>query len=333
MEKIATKKKGRILSGMRPSGKLHLGNFVGALENWVKLQDEYENYHLVADWHVLTTNPQAAENLYGESIDMVIDWIGAGLNPQESPMFIQSHIKEHAELHLIFSMLVTVSRLERNPTVKEQVKELHLEGLMSYGHLGYPVLQAADILIYKANVVPVGEDQVPHIELAREIARRFNKLYGKVFPVPEVKLTSFSRLLGIDGRKMSKSFENAILLSDEPETIRKTLQRAITDPQKIRRGDPGRPEICLVYNYHEKFNESEKQQIAEDCRSGALGCVECKKNAAQVLIQFLEPFRKNRAHYEVRKDEIIDIIKNGEKRARAVAQTTIEDVHRVMKFG
>ena len=333
MEKKSRKKKGRILSGMRPSGKLHLGNYVGALENWVSLQEEYENYHLVADWHVLTTNPHAPETLYNESIDMVIDWIGAGLDPVRSPMFIQSHIKEHAELHLIFSMLVTVNRLERNPTVKEQVKELNLEELMSYGHLGYPVLQAADILIYKAQLVPVGEDQVPHVELTREIARRFNKLYGYVFPEPEVKLTIFSRLPGVDGRKMSKSYGNAILLSDAPDTIRKTLQRAVTDPQKIRKGDPGRPEVCLIYSYHEKFNEQEKQHIAIDCRSGVLGCVECKKNAAHKLIQFLEPFRENRSRYENRRDEIIDILKDGERRAREIAQSTMEDVYKVMKFG
>lgn len=318
---------------MRPSGKLHLGNYVGALENWVALQDQYQNYHLVADWHVLTTNATQPEKIFQDTIDMVIDWIGAGLDPSKSPMFIQSKIKEHAELHLLFSMLVTVNRLERNPTVKEQAKELHLEAIMSYGHLGYPVLQAADILIYKANLVPVGEDQAPHVELTREIARRFNKLYGNVFPIPEVKLTSFSRLPGTDGKKMSKSVGNIILLSDEPDVILKTLRKAVTDPQKVRKGDPGRPDVCLIFNYHEKFNSDETGKIAQGCRSGALGCVECKENLGKKLIDFLEPFRKNFKYYDNRRDDIIDILKDGEKKAREVAQETMSDVYEAMNFG
>ena len=326
-------KKGRILSGMRPSGRLHLGNYVGALENWVKLQPRYENYHLVADWHALTTNSTKTDHIFSDSIEMVIDWLGAGLDPLKSPMFIQSKIKEHAELHLIFSMLVTVNRLERNPTVKEQAKELHLEGIMSYGHLGYPVLQASDILMYKANLVPVGEDQAPHVELTREIARRFNKLYGQVFPVPDVKLTSFSKLPGTDGKKMSKSLRNIILLTDEPDTIRMKLRKAVTDPKKVLKGDPGRPEICLVYNYHEKFNSTETSEIAADCRSGALGCVDCKNNLANKLIEFLEPFRENRRYYEKRKDDIIDVLNEGEKKARKIAQSTMDDVHKTMKLG
>jgi len=330
---IIVTQKGRILSGMRPSGRLHLGNYVGALENWVQLQGQYENYHLVADWHVLTTNSAGTEHIYQDTIDMVIDWIGAGLDPSRSPMFVQSKIKEHAELHLIFSMLITVRRLQRNPTVKEQVKELHLEGVMSYGHLGYPVLQAADILIYKANLVPVGEDQAPHVELSREIARRFNMFYGNVFPEPEVKLTAFSRLPGIDGKKMSKSLGNIILLTDEPDIIRKLLRKAVTDVKKIRRGDPGRPEVCLVYNYHEKFNREETKQIALDCRSGALGCVECKNRLSNKLIEFLEPFRKNRQYYENRQDDIRDILSEGNKKAREIAQSTMNDVHKAMKLG
>lgn len=326
-------KKERILSGMRPSGRLHLGNFAGALENWAKLQGKYENFHLIADWHALTTNASNTDAIFQDTIDMVIDWIGAGLDPSKSPMFIQSKIKEHAELHLIFSMLVTVSRLERNPTVKEQAKELNLDGIMSYGHLGYPILQASDILIYRANLVPVGEDQAPHVELTREVARRFNKLYGYVFPVPEVMLTTFSRLPGTDGKKMSKSFGNVILLTDEPETIRKSLRRAVTDPKKVRQGDPGRPEICLVFNYHEKFNPDNTSAVAQGCRSGTLGCVECKDRIADKLIDFLEPFRKNREYYSTRQDEIIDILKEGEKRAREDAQSTMEEVHKSMKLG
>ncbi|MFC1557389.1 tryptophan--tRNA ligase [candidate division KSB1 bacterium] len=323
----------RILSGMRPSGRLHLGNFVGALENWVRLQGEYQNFHLIADWHVLTTAPDKTDTIYQDTIDMVIDWIGAGLDPVKSPMFIQSQIKEHAELHLLFSMITSVSRLERNPTVKEQVKELQLEETMSYGHLGYPVLQAADILIYKAHLVPVGEDQVPHVELTREIARRFNNLYGKVFPEPEVKLTPFSRLPGSDGRKMSKSYGNIILLSEDADTIRNKLRKAVTDPEKIRKGDPGHPEICLVYNYHQRFNSGETDEIAADCRSGALGCVDCKNRLADKLVDTLEPFRANRAHYQNRIDEIVDILEEGNKRAREEARSTMNDVYKVMKIG
>ncbi len=326
-------KKGRILSGMRPTGRLHIGNFVGALENWVKLQKDYENYHLVADWHVLTTNYENTEKISTDTIDMVIDWMGAGIDPEKSPMFVQSNIKEHAELHLLFSMLVTVPRLERNPTVKEQIKELHLEEKVSYGHLGYPVLQAADILIYKANLVPVGEDQLPHVELTREIARRFNTIYGEVFPVPQAKLTQFSRLPGIDGNRMSKSVGNVILLTEEPEIVRKKIRSAFTDPQKIRLGDPGRPEICLVYTYHTKFNHKEYREIASGCRNGSLGCVECKTKLSEKIIDFLEPFRKNRAYYIEHIDEVKDILLDGERRGREVTTKTMDDVHKAMKLG
>ncbi len=318
---------------MRPTGRLHLGNYAGALENWVELQKDFENYHLVADWHVLTTKPGETDVILGNTIDMVIDWLGAGLDPDQSPMFIQSNIKEHSELHLLFSMLVTTSRLERNPAVKEQVKDLGLEETMSYGHLGYPVLQAADILIYKANFVPVGEDQAPHVELTREIARRFNTIYDEVFPVPDIKLTKFSRLPGLDGQRMSKSVGNVILLTEDPESIKQKLRKAVTDPQKIRMGDPGHPEVCLVFNLHEKFNPGEVEAIEPECRSGKLGCVACKDNLTNKLIEFLEPFRKNREYYENRKDDIIDIIKDGDKRAREVVSATMDDVHKAMKFG
>ncbi len=233
-----------ILSGMRPTGKLHLGHWAGALENWVALQNEggYQNYHLVADYHALTTNLDSSK-IYDLTIDMVMDWLAAGIDPEHSPMFRQSKVKEHAELHLIFSMLITKSRLERNPTLKEQVRDLHL-GPISYGYLGYPVLQAADILLYKGEVVPVGEDQLPHIEVTREIARDFNNQYGNVFPEPAGLLTKFARLPGLDGRRMSKSLNNGILLSESPEEVKKKMKKAVTDPQKIRKGDPGRPDIC-----------------------------------------------------------------------------------------
>ena len=231
----------RILSGMRPTGKLHLGHYVGALENWVRLQDEYESFHLIADYHVLTTGLDT-KDVYQNSIEMLIDWLACGLNPVKSPMFRQSQIKQHAELNLIFGMLISVNRLERNPTLKDQVRALNIDQVI-YGHLGYPVLQAADILLYKGNAVPVGEDQVPHVEISREIARRFNNQYGDVFPEPEALLTKFSRLSGLDGNaKMSKSLGNTILLSDEPEIVKGRLKKAVTDPNKVRKGDPGNPE-------------------------------------------------------------------------------------------
>ena len=324
--------KKRILSGMRPTGKLHLGNYVGALENWVKLQGQYENFHLVADWHLLTTDLDTS-NIESDTIDLVIDWLCAGIDPNQSPIFVQSKIKEHAELYLIFSMLVTIPRLERNPTVKEQAKDLGLDNNMVYGHLGYPVLQAADILIYKAHLVPVGEDQLPHIELTREIARRFNTTYGDVFIIPSGRVTDFSRLPGLDGRKMSKSLGNTILLSDPPEEIQQKVKRAITDPKKIRLGDPGRPEVCNVFTYHRKFNLEEIPEIEQDCKSGALGCVACKTNLSKKLAAYLESFREKRIYYEQHIDEVHDIIAHGNSVARQVACETMTEVHNVMKLG
>lgn len=326
-------KKKRVLSGMRPTGKLHLGHYVGALENWIKLQNEdYENFHLIADYHVLTTNLDT-KNIYQDSIDMLIDWLASGLDPRKSPMFRQSKIKQHTELNLIFSMLITVNRLERNPTVKDQVRDLHIENIL-FGHLGYPVLQAADILLYKGEYVPVGEDQVPHIEIAREIARKFNNQYGEVFPEPEPLLTSFSRLPGLDGNaKMSKSLGNTILLSDDKETVKAKLKKAVTDPLKIRKGDPGRPEICLVFSYHKKFTPDEVNEIEVNCRSGALGCVDCKMKCAENISNFLEPIIEKRKYFENHIDELTDILQDGEKRAKFVAEKTMDEVHKKMNLG
>ena len=324
--------KKRILSGMRPTGKLHLGHYVGALENWVNLQDEYESFHLIADYHVLTTSLDTA-NIYQDSIDMLIDWLATGLDPVKSPMFRQSQIKQHTELNLIFAVLITVNRLERNPTLKDQIRDLNIENVI-YGHLGYPVLQAADILLYKGNAVPVGEDQVPHIEISREIARRFNNQYGEVFPEPEALLTKFSRLSGLDGNaKMSKSLNNTILLSDDKETVKAKMKKAVTDPQKVRKGDPGNPEICLVFSYHKKFNPSEVKDIEEGCRSGALGCFDCKMNCAAKISNFLEPIIEKRKYYESRKNEVLEILEDGEKRGRKVAEATMNEVHKHMKIG
>jgi tryptophanyl-tRNA synthetase len=324
--------KKRILSGMRPTGKLHIGHYVGALENWVKLQDDYDSYHLIADYHVLTTNLNTGD-VYENTLEMLIDWLAAGLDPQKSPMFRQSSIKEHTELFLIFSMLITSNRLERNPTLKDQVRDLNIENVI-YGHLGYPVLQAADILLYKGDAVPVGEDQVPHVEITREIARKFNNQYGMVFPEPEPVLTRFARLSGLDGNaKMSKSLNNTILLSDDPETVKLKIKKAVTDPKKVRRGDPGNPEICVIFHYHKKFNINEIPEVNAGCRSGALGCVDCKANCASKISMFLEPIREKRAYYEVRKEEVLDILSEGEKKARKTAEATMTEVRQKMKLG
>lgn len=326
--------KKRILSGMRPTGKLHLGNYVGALENWISLQDEYESYHLVADYHVLTTDLYTNE-IYNNTIEMVIDWLSAGLDPNKAPMFRQSQIKEHSELFLIFSMLITKARLERNPTLKEQVRDLNIENLV-YGHLGYPVLQAVDILLYKGDVVPVGEDQLPHIEITREIARRFNQQYSPnapVFPEPEGKITKFARLPGLDGKRMSKSLGNTIFLSDEPDVVTQKLRKAVTDPQKLRKNDPGRPEICLVFTYHQKFNPSETKEIEINCRSGALGCVECKLKCASKINEILAPIIYKRKSYEKNLNSVIEVLNDGENKAREVAQATMSEVRDKMKMG
>lgn len=326
--------KKRILSGMRPTGKLHLGNYVGALENWIKLQDEYENYHLVADYHVLTTD-LSTEEIYQNTLEMVSDWLAAGLDPVKSPMFRQSQIKEHTELFLIFSMLITKARLERNPTLKEQVRDLNIENLV-YGHLGYPVLQAADILLYKGDAVPVGEDQLPHIEITREIARRFNTQYAPnnpVFPEPEGLVTNFARLPGLDGHRMSKSLGNVILLSDDAETVKQKLRKAVTDPQKLRKNDPGRPEVCLVFTYHKKFNPEEIPVIEKDCRSGALGCVDCKLNCAAKINNILAPILEKRKTYENNINLVKDVLSDGEKKAKVIAQQTMNEVHQKMKMG
>lgn len=318
---------------MRPTGKLHLGNYVGALENWVRLQNEYESYHMVADWHMLTTDLEHTTEIGKNSIEVVIDWISAGLDPERSPIFIQSHVKEHAELHLLFSMMVTIPRLQRNPTIKEQAKDLGLEKNMSYGLLGYPILQAADILVYKANAVPVGEDQAPHVEITREIARRFNGLYGEVFPEPETLLTKFARLPGLEGRKMSKSLDNAIYLSDSPEEIMRKIMKAYTDPKKIRKDDPGNPDGCVVFAYQEKFAPDNIKQIRKDCQEGRLGCVAHKKEFARTLADWLQPFREKRAYYESHRDEIQKIIAEGDEKAREVARATMTEVRKAMSLG
>jgi len=337
LETLRKGAQGRILSGMRPTGKLHLGNWVGALKNWVALQDTYENLHMVADWHALTTGYENVDEIQSNTYEMVLDWLAAGIDPSRSPIFVQSHVKEHAELHLLFSMLVTKARLERNPTLKDQVRDLGMEeATISYGHLGYACLQAADILLYRANVVPVGEDQVPHIEITREIARRFNHVYCKdtdpVFPEPEARLTQFPRLAGLDGSRMSKSQGNSILLSDSPEEIAAKVRTAFTDPTKIRKTDPGHPEGCVVFEYHRLFNAAEAPAIATLCRAGELGCVDDKKHLAQVMTDQLSAIREKRAELARDPDRVWDVIHEGDKHARAEARITMERVRAAMKL-
>jgi len=321
-----------ILSGMRPTGRLHLGNYVGVLSNWVKLQGEYECFFEVADWHVLTTGYEDTSGILRDGIEVVTDWLAAGIDPEKSVVFVQSDVKEHAELHLLLSMLVSVARLERNPTVKEQVRDLGLGDNVMYGHLGYPVLQAADIILYKAHAVPVGEDQLPHLEITREIARRFNTLYEEVFPIPEPLLTRFPRLPGLDGKRMSKSMGNVILLSDEPEEIAKKVMTAVTDPEKIKMGDPGHPDICNVFAYHSRFNSDSVGKIEAGCKSGELGCVECKRKCAVAISEYLAPIRERRKELQTDEKSILEMLSEGAERARERAQETMNQVRQAMHF-
>lgn len=324
-----------ILSGNRPTGRLHLGNYTGALENWVKLQKDYDCYFMTADWHVLTTDYEHTAVISENTHEMVIDWISAGLDPETSTIFVQSHVKEHAELYLLLAMLITQARLERNPTLKEQVRDLKIEEGegVSYGHLGYPVLQAADILIYRAHAVPVGEDQLPHIEITREIARKFNRLYGKVFAVPDGLVTKFSRFPGLDGKRMSKSLGNTVELADSPEKIEKKIKTAFTDPDRKRRNDPGHPDICLIFTYWQKFSPGDTAEIRAGCESADLGCVECKKRLAGALSDYLAPLREKRGELESKPGAIEEIIREGDKKARARAVETMEMVREKMKIG
>ena len=319
--------KKRVLSGMRPTGKLHLGNLHGALDNWRRLQDEYECFFFVADLHALTTEYQNSAPIRDYTQEILIDWLSAGLDPKKCTIFVQSKVPEHTQLHLIFSMITPLPWLERNPTYKEQQKELVEKDINTYGFLGYPVLQAADILIYKAQVVPVGIDQLPHIELTREIARRFNHLYRPVFPIPEPLLTEMPKILGIDGRKMSKSYNNAIYLSDPPEVIKEKVSRMFTDPSRLRRSDPGNPNICNVFSFHKLYTPTDVvEDIKRDCPLAKIGCVDCKKILAQNLIKGLSYHQERRQYYLMHSKELDDILQWGTSYARKEAQATLEEV-------
>lgn len=325
-------KKGTILSGMRPTGALHLGNYFGALENWVKLQDEYNCYFFVADWHALTTGYEDTTQVKNNINDLVVDWISAGLDPDKCTIFLQSSVLEHAELHLLFSMTTPLSWLYRCPTYKDQLNQMKDKNITTYGFLGYPCLQAADILIYKADYVPVGEDQLPHLELTREIARRFNHMYDEVFPEPDAILTKAKVLPGTDGRKMSKSYNNTIALSDSPDDIIRKVKTMVTGPARIRKDDPGHPEVCTVFSFHKIFNESEVSEIEEQCRAGKIGCVQCKKKLADKMIEYLEPIYERRQNILKNPDMIKEIIHTGNENAKKVAQKTMEEVRKAMKI-
>ena len=405
MVNLETSHRPRILSGMRPTGKLHLGNLVGALQNWVKLQDEYDSFHFVADWHMLTTGYENTLDLRQDTWEMVTDWLACGLDPAKATFFVQSRLPEHAELHLLFSMVTPLGWLERVPTYKEQLENIKDHDINTYGFLGYPLLQAADILMYKANAVPVGEDQVPHVELTREVARRFNQAFGnlilrptpdsalaglatqtgiasavaktrgvgfllndsiptaqkaaaiqqafrstplelkayylnnglgtihEIFPEPEALLTSAPRLPGTDGRKMSKSYKNAIFLTDTPDVVSKKLATMVTDPARKRRSDPGNPDVCPVFDLHKIFSaQGTIDRVNRECRTAEIGCVDCKKLAAGHLNAFLAPIQERRQPYEQNPQRVWEILAEGTERARTVARETMAEVRKAVNL-
>jgi len=312
---------------MRPTGKLHIGHLVGALENWVPMQDSYDCVFGIVDWHALTSEYQDVSELKQNVTDIAIDWLAAGLDPDKSMLMIQSMVPEHSELHLLFSMIIPVPWLERVPTYKEQIKQLNEKDLSTYGFLGYPLLQAADILIYKADTVPVGEDQVCHIELSREVARRFNNYYGEVFPEPQPKLTRSARLPGTDGRKMSKSYGNDIQMTESPESIRKKIMPMKTDPARMRRTDPGNPDKCPLFEFHKTFTGPEDiAWVKEGCTSAGIGCVDCKKKLLEQMLPVLEPLHLKRVELESNLDYVRDVLVEGSKKARVRARETMEAV-------
>ena len=325
--------KKRILSGMRPTGKLHLGHLAGALGNWIKLQDEYDCFFMAADWHALMSEYERPELLKENILDNVIDWLSCGIDPEKSVIFIQSQVPEHLELFFIFSLITSLGLLERCPTYKEQLRQVTNRDLSTYGFLGYPVLQAADILLYKADAVPVGEDQLPHLELTRQIARKFNHLYKTTcFPEPRALLSETTRLLGLDGRKMSKSYDNYIALSEEPENIRKKVQSMVTDPERIRLTDCGHPHKCNVFSYYAIFFPGMKSPAQERCAKSKIGCTECKRELAGKIIDLLAPIRGKRRALLKDKNNIQQILSAGNIRAQALARETIFQVRQLLKI-
>jgi len=321
---------------MRPTGRLHLGNLHGALGNWVELQNsgDYDCFYFVADWHAITSEYASTENIRDNSVNMVIDWLSAGLDPFKSTLFVQSAVKEHAELFLLLSMITPLAWLQRNPTYKEMQAELTSKDLSTFGFLGYPVLQAADIIMYKAYGVPVGVDQLPHVELTREIARRFNFIYQKeVFPVPEPLLTRVPKLLGIDGRKMSKSYDNSIYLSDRGQDLHRKIASMFTDPQRMRKKDPGDPDICNVFTFHGLYSPADTvAEINRDCRVAGIGCIDCKKKLAALIEEALAPVHERMDYYLSHLQEIEEIITDGNARATIIARETMAEVREAVKI-
>ncbi|MGI6648420.1 MAG: tryptophan--tRNA ligase [Bacillota bacterium] len=331
MQQADTRK--RSLSGMRPTGKLHIGH-LSVLENWVRMQEQYECFFFVANWHALTTAFEETESIRDSIREMALDWFSVGINPEKSTVFIQSEVKEHAELYLLLSMVTPLGWLERCPTYKDQIIQLGSQGkdISTHGFLGYPVLMAADILLYRADLVPVGEDQLPHLELSREIARRFNYLYEKkVFTEPQAYLAEVPLLPGVDGRKMSKSYNNYISISASSEEIQNKVKLMVTDPARIHKTDPGHPEVCIVNTYQKLYNAQEHGQIAEDCRRGQIGCVACKKRLASRLDAYLSPFREKRRSLESQPGQVEDILAEGARKARLEAEKMMGEVREAMR--
>lgn len=324
--------KGRIFSAMQPSGKFHLGNYMGALENWVKLQNDYECIFSIADLHALTSAYNDTSKIPENIQDMILDWLGAGLDPEKNTIFVQSQVKEHAELHLLLSMMTPLSWLERVPTYKDKLQQLGDQGkdINTYGFLGYPVLMTADILLYKAGFVPVGEDQNPHLELAREIARRFNNMYEPIFVEPQGLMSRAAVLPGLDGRKMSKSYGNTIPFASSPDEIREKARMIITDPQRIKKTDKGNPDVCVAFKFHKLFNKEEVAEIEASCRQGEIGCVACKKRLAEKMVNLLADMHVRREEYAKNPQRIKEILDEGAKKARVYAAATMEEVRTAM---
>ncbi|MFZ1746421.1 MAG: tryptophan--tRNA ligase [Nitrospirales bacterium] len=323
----------RVLSGMQPSGLMHLGNLLGALENWKSLQAQYECYFFVADWHAMSTNYADTGRIKEFTQELLIDWLAAGIDPERATVFVQSSIPEHAILHLLFSMIVPIPWLERNPTYKEKQEEIKEKDLSTYGFLGYPVLQAADILLYKPDIVPVGKDQLPHLELTREIGRRFNNLYSPVFPEPKEHLTQFPKVMGTDGRKMSKSYGNTINLSDTEPVVRQKLKTMVTDPARVRRTDKGNPDVCPVFDFHKIYSSADVvKQIDQDCRTAAIGCIDCKRQVANAMVERYQPMWDKRATILQHPEQTQEMVEEGRKRASHVAQETMQEVKTAMKI-
>lgn len=320
----------RVLSGIQPTGLLHLGNLIGAVENWVKLQDQYACYFFIADLHALTTAYDDVLRLKEDIKQLTIDLLSSGIDPEKCVLFKQSDLPEHSELHLLFSMITPLPWLERVPTYKSKIDELKGKDLHTYGFLGYPVLQAADILIYKAELVPVGQDQLAHIELTREIARRFNHFYGEIFPEPKELLTDFPVLPGTDGRKMSKSYNNTIAISDTPENVRNKVSSMVTDPARVKRDDKGHPEVCTIYDYYKVFAKNRSDKVASECREAKRGCVECKRELAEILINYLAPIHKKREALEKTPEKLAQILTAGAEKARKLAALTLNEAKKAM---